>query len=326
MTTAGTTPVATGRLATAVLDEIERVVLGKRDTLELILLGVLAGGHVLIEDLPGLGKTLMARSLPASLAWTSRRIQFTPDLMPADITGAPIYDQRSGEFAFRQGPVFTNLLLADEINRTPPKTQAALLEAMQEGQVTRRWRAPSRCRDPFFVLATQNPIEQEGTYPLPEAQLDRFLDAGASRLSQRPRRGEGCCVSTAATASRPQLRPLVRAGGRAGHARVAGSRTGRRRSGASYIVALVDATRHHPKVVVGASPRGAIAVLQLAKAHAVLAGRDFVLPEDVKAVAIPALAHRLALRPEMWVCRITGKDVVTEVLAQVATPPTRKRQ
>ncbi len=321
MTTTARAPAETGLLAAAVLDEVERVVVGKRDALELILLGVLAGGHVLIEDLPGLGKTLMARSFTQVLGLDFARIQFTPDLLPGDVTGVSIYDRRSGEMVFRPGPVFTHLLLADEINRTPPKTQSALLEAMAEGQVSVDG-VTRGLPQPFVVLATDNPIEYEGTYPLPEAQLDRFLErvsigylsAADEATVLRQHRSDG---------TRPELRRLCKP------ADVLAMRASLDRVQVvddlvGYIVALVDATRHHPKVVVGASPRGAIAVQQLAKAHAVLAGRDFVLPEDVKAVAVPALAHRLALRPEMWVRRITGEDVITELLAQVPTPPTRQ--
>ncbi|MGH3781162.1 MAG: AAA family ATPase [Pseudonocardiaceae bacterium] len=321
MTTTARAPAETGLLATAVLDEVERVVVGKRGALELILLGVLAGGHVLIEDLPGLGKTLMARSLTQVLGLDFTRIQFTPDLLPGDVTGMSVYDRRSGEMVFRPGPVFTHLLLADEINRTPPKTQSALLEAMAEGQVSVDG-VTRGLPQPFVVLATDNPIEYEGTYPLPEAQLDRFLErvsigylsAADEARVLRQHRSDG---------TRPELRRLCKPADvlamRASldFVQVIDDLVG-------YIVALVDATRHHPKVVVGASPRGAIAVQQLAKAHAVLAGRDFALPEDVKAVAVPALAHRLALRPEMWVRRITGEDVITELLAQVPTPPTRQ--
>jgi MoxR-like ATPase len=321
VTTTARAPAETGLLATAVLDEVERVVVGKRDALELILLGVLAGGHVLIEDMPGLGKTLMARSLTQVLGLDFARIQFTPDLLPGDVTGMSVYDRRSGEMVFRPGPVFTHLLLADEINRTPPKTQSALLEAMAEGQVSVDG-VTRALPQPFVVLATDNPIEYEGTYPLPEAQLDRFLErvsigylsAADEATVLRQHRSDG---------TRPELRRLCTP------ADVLAMRASLDRVQVvddlvGYIVALVDATRHHPKVVVGASPRGAIAVQQLAKAHAVLAGRDFVLPEDVKAVAVPALAHRLALRPEMWVRRITGEDVITELLAQVPTPPTRQ--
>jgi MoxR-like ATPase len=313
----------TGTRCGEVLDEVERAVVGKREVLRLVLLGVLAGGHVLIEDLPGLGKTLMARSLASVLGLGFTRIQFTPDLLPGDVTGVSMYDRRTGELAFRPGPVFTNLLLADEINRTPPKTQSALLEAMAEGQVSAEGR-PNPLPRPFVVLATDNPIEYEGTYPLPEAQLDRFLvrvrvgylAAADEAQVLRQHRSDG---------SRPELRQLTTADElQAMRASLDAVRADD--DVVDYIVRLAAATRESPRVQVGASPRGSLAVLQLARAAALLAGRDFVLPEDVKEVAGPALAHRLVLRPELWVRRVTGDEVVAEVLDQVATPTTRPEQ
>jgi MoxR-like ATPase len=305
--------------AAAVLDEVERAVVGKRHALELILLAVLSDGHVLLEDYPGLAKTLIARSFAQATSLQFARIQFTPDLMPSDVTGSSIYDQRSAEFTFLPGPIFTNLLLADEINRAPPKTQAALLEAMQERQVTNEGET-RRLDPPFIVLATQNPIEYEGTYPLPEAQLDRFLirlavgyptrDAEIELLSRRLRRGE----------DEVALQPVVDAATLLEMQRsleevhVSAAIEG-------YIVDLVAATRTSPRLAVGASPRGSLALLKLSRAKAALDGRDFVVPEDVKAVAVPALAHRLTLRPELWVQRIRGEDVVQEALASVPTPP-----
>ena len=321
MTTVDISPAVTGQRARAVLDEVERVVLGKREPLEMILMGVLAGGHVLIEDLPGVGKTLIARSLAHVLGLDFTRIQFTPDLLPGDVTGVSVYDQRTGEMVFKPGPVFTHLLLADEINRTPPKTQSALLEAMAEQQVS----ADGVTRPlpaPFVVLATDNPIEYEGTYPLPEAQLDRFL--ARVRIGYPSAADEARVLrADRVDGTRPELRRLCTP------ADVLAMRASLDEVLAhddvvDYVVALVAATRRHPKVQVGASPRGGIAVLHLAQAHAALAGRDFVLPEDVKAVAAPALAHRLVLRPEMWVRRITGEDVITELLTEVPTPPTRE--
>jgi MoxR-like ATPase len=320
MTPLDVAPAATGQRCQSVLDEVERIIVGKREVLEHILLGIVAGGHVLIEDLPGLGKTLIARCFAQVLGLDFTRIQFTPDLLPGDVTGVSVYNRGTGEMVFHPGPVFTHLLLADEINRTPPKTQSALLEAMAENQVSVEG-ASRPLPQPFVVLATDNPIEHEGTYPLPEAQLDRFLlrvrvgypSAQDEATVLRRHRSDG---------SRPELRRLcsprdvmaMRASLDA--VQIVDDVVG-------YIVGLVDATRHHAKVAVGASPRGALAVLQLAKARAVFAERDFVLPEDVKAVAVAALAHRLVLRPEVWVRRITGEDVVTDVLAQVPTPPTR---
>jgi len=305
--------------AAAILDQVERAVVGKRDALELILLAILADGHVLLEDYPGLAKTLIARSLAHTTSLRFARIQFTPDLMPSDVTGSSVFDQRRSEFEFRPGPIFTNLLLADEINRAPPKTQAALLEAMQERQVTSE--GETRVLDaPFLVLATQNPIEYEGTYPLPEAQLDRFIIRASigyparedeiEMLGRRIERGE----------DEVELRPVVDA------TALVAMQSALETVHVSppiegYIVDLVGATRRARQLAVGASPRGSLALLKLSRAKAALAGRDFVVPEDVKAVAVPALAHRLTLRPELWVQRIRGEDVVAEALESVPTPP-----
>jgi MoxR-like ATPase len=305
----------------AVLDEIGRVVVGKRSALTLILVAVLARGHVLIEDLPGLGKTLIARSFAAALGLEFKRVQFTPDLLPADLLGSTIYDMHSSRFEFRAGPIFTNLLLADEINRTPPKTQAALLEAMAEGQVSIDG-LTHRLPAPFIVLATDNPIEYEGTYPLPEAQLDRFAirlelsylseDEETSMLRSRLSRGSG----------EPTVERIVNA-----H-----DLTAMRDSVEQitvhddvlhYVVSLATATRHHPQVAVGASPRAELDLVQLARSRALLLGRDYVIPEDVKALAVPAVAHRITLRPEMWVRRIQGSDVVEELLRRIPVPRAR---
>ncbi|MFF0367200.1 AAA family ATPase [Micromonospora sp. NPDC005087] len=307
-----------GRLAQAVLDAVGTVVVGKRDALELVLAGILAGGHVLLEDLPGLGKTLTARSFAQALGLDFRRLQFTPDLLPADVTGSFLYDQRNGDFTFRAGPVFTNLLLADEINRTPPKTQSALLEAMQEKQVSVEG-VTYKLDEPFHVLATANPIEYEGTYPLPEAQLDRFLlrvsfgypehdeewEVLRRRMSRRREEAEIKPVVDAATLRSMQaaLEDVV-----------VEDSVGR------YIVALTAATREHPSVLVGASPRGSLALLLLARVRAVFGGRDYVVPEDVKEVAAPALAHRITLRPEMWLRRVDPAFVVGEVLEGTPAP------
>jgi MoxR-like ATPase len=308
----------TARLCERILGEVEQVIVGKRQAMTTVLLGVLASGHILIEDLPGLGKTLLARTFATVLGLQFTRVQFTPDMLPADLTGAMVLDLATGEPAFRPGPVFTGLLLADEINRTPPKTQAALLEAMAEGQVSVDGVTRPLPR-PFVVLATDNPIEYEGTYPLPEAQLDRFMarvslgyldpEGEAEMVRRRLARGSAPPVPAQVTdaagllAMREslesvQLHPDLLA----------------------YVVALIAATRAHPQVTVGASPRGTLAVVQLARGHAVLAGRDFVTPEDIKAVAVPALAHRLVLRPEMWVRQVTGPDVAAEILATVPVP------
>ena len=283
-----------------------------------VLLGVLASGHILIEDLPGLGKTLLARTFATVLGLEFTRVQFTPDMLPADLTGAMVLDLATGEPAFRPGPVFTGLLLADEINRTPPKTQAALLEAMAEGQVSVDG-VTRPLPSPFVVLATDNPIEYEGTYPLPEAQLDRFiarvslgyLDADGEAEMVRRRLARG---------SAPPVPPQVTDAGRLLAMRESLESVQLHPDLLAYVVALVNATRAHPQVTVGASPRGTLAVIQLARGHAVLDGREFVTPEDIKAVAVPALAHRLVLRPEMWVRQVTGQDVAAEVLGSVPVP------
>ena len=305
----------------AVLDEIERVVVGKRSALTLILTAVLARGHVLIEDLPGLGKTLIARSFAAALGLRFTRVQFTPDLLPADLLGSTIYDMQSGRFAFRAGPIFTNLLLADEINRTPPKTQAALLEAMAERQVSidgETHKLPA----PFIVLATDNPIEYEGTYPLPEAQLDRF----AMRLELRylSERDETSMLRRRLErgSADPTVNQVVDA-----HDLLAMRESVEQvtvhEDVLHYVVSLANATRHHPQVAVGASPRAELDLVQLARARALLLGRDYVIPEDVKALATAAVAHRITLRPEMWVRKIQGADVVEELLRRLPVPRAR---
>ena len=304
--------------ANRILDEVERAVVGKREGLELVLMGILADGHVLLEDYPGLAKTLAARSFAQVASIGFNRIQFTPDLMPADVTGSSIWNQRDSEFEFRPGPIFTNLLLGDEINRAPPKTQAALLEAMQERQVTIEGET-HRLGPPFLVIATQNPIEYEGTYPLPEAQLDRFLLRTAfgyparedeiDVLDRRLERGE----------DEVELRPVVdretllEMQAAIEDVHVADSVRG-------YCVDVVAATRASQSAAVGASPRGSLALLKLARVRAALSGRDYVLPDDVKAVAVAALAHRLVLKPELWVQKISAEDVVREVLEIVPTP------
>jgi MoxR-like ATPase len=306
--------------AVAVLDEIERVVVGKRAALTLILTTVLARGHVLIEDLPGLGKTLIARSFAAALGLDFTRVQFTPDLLPADLLGSTVYDMQSGRFEFRRGPIFTNLLLADEINRTPPKTQAALLEAMAEGQVSIDG-ATHPLPKPFVVLATDNPIEYEGTYPLPEAQLDRFAVRlelrylserdEASMLRRRLDRGS----------AEPTVNQVVDAHDLLAM-RESVEQVSVHEDVLHYVVSLAAATRHHPQVAVGASPRAEIDLVQLARARALLLGRDYVIPEDIKALATPAVAHRITLRPEMWVRKIQGSDIVEELLRRLPVPRT----
>jgi MoxR-like ATPase len=302
-----------------ILDEIERVVVGKRRELRLVLLGLLTDGHVLLEDFPGLAKTLAARSFAQVTSMGFARVQFTPDLMPSDVTGSSIWNQRDGDFDFRPGPVFTNLLLADEINRAPPKTQAALLEAMQERQVTIEG-VTHPLERPFLVLATQNPIEYEGTYPLPEAQLDRFVlrtgfgyptvDEEWEILERRlERRVDDVLLQP--VVDRETLLEM----------QTAVERVHLSESVGRYIVDLVAATRANGKAAVGASPRGSLALLKLSRCKAALSGRDFVIPDDVKEVGVSALAHRLVLKPELWVQRLTAEDVVREVLDSVPTPP-----
>ena len=444
------------RRAAAVLDEVGRAVVGKREALELVLAGILAGGHVLIEDLPGLGKTLAARSFAQTLGLDFTRAQFTPDLLPADLTGSFIYDQKEGDFSFRAGPLFTGLLLADEINRTPPKTQAALLEAMQERQVTVEGQT-FVLDPPFHVIATANPVEYEGTYPLPEAQLDRFLlrvtfgyptsDQEWGVLERRlARQREEQVLDFTRAQFTPDLLPADLTGSfiydqkegdfsfRAGplftgllladeinrtppktqaalleamqerQVTVEGQtfvldppfhviatanpveyegtyplpeaqldrfllrvtfgyptsdqewgvlerRLARQReeqvldavthgeglramqsavetvtveeSVGRYCVALAAATRDHPQVLMGASPRGALALMLTGRAYAVIRGRDYVVPEDVKAVAASVLAHRVTIRPELWMSDVTGATVVRSVLNQVPTPGAR---
>jgi len=311
-------PAEVGRVAKAVLDAVGTVVVGKREALELVLSGILSGGHVLLEDLPGLGKTLTARSFAQALGIGFRRLQFTPDLLPADVTGSFLYDQRTHEFTFRAGPVFTNLLLADEINRTPPKTQAALLEAMQERQVSVEG-ATYRLDPPFHVLATANPIEYEGTYPLPEAQLDRFLMRVSFGYPNADEEWDVLRRRMARRQEEAEIEPVVD-GPALLLMQAALEDITVEDSIGRYIVALTSATRAHPQVLVGASPRGSLALLLLSRARAALDGRDFVVPEDVKAVAGPALAHRITLRPEMWLRRIDPASVVAEVLAQTPAP------
>jgi MoxR-like ATPase len=307
-----------GEVASRVLDEIERAIVGKRQQLELILLGVLGDGHVLLEDFPGLAKTLIARSFAQATTLQFSRIQFTPDLMPSDVTGSSIFNQRNSEFEFRPGPIFTNLLLADEINRAPPKTQAALLEAMQERQVTIEGRTNPLDR-PFLVLATQNPIEYEGTYPLPEAQLDRFLLRSGVGYPEREDEWQVLVRRIEREVDEIELTPVMD-----GPALLRMQRALERvhvsEDVGLYMVDLVTATRTSSRAQVGASPRGTLALLKLSRGKAALDGRDFVTPDDVKAVAVPALAHRLTLRPELWVQRVTGDDVVREALETVPTP------
>ena len=307
-----------GRLGGLIVDEIERAVVGKRAAVELVLAGWLADGHVMLEDLPGLAKTLLARSFATTVGVAMARVQFTPDLMPSDVTGSSIWDPSRADFVFRAGPVFTNLLLGDEINRAPPKTQAALLEAMAEHQVTIDGVTRPLPR-PFVVIATQNPVEFEGTYPLPEAQMDRFLlrvglgypAAGDEQEILRRRLDR--------RVDQPALRQVVdRDTFVAMQDALEDVHVSERII--TYVVDLVEATRAHASLQTGASPRGSLALVKLSRAVAALDARDFVTPEDVQRVAVPALAHRVILRPELWVRGLTGDQVIAEVVSSVATP------
>lgn len=319
----GPTPLAVDEIARRsgeILDVVGSVVVGMTEAVELALASILAGGHVLFEDVPGLGKTLAARSLATALGLGFRRVQCTPDLLPADITGSFVYAPAANDFLFRRGPLFTGLLLADEINRTAPKTQSALLEAMAEGQVTvegESFALPA----PFHVIATSNPIEYEGTYALPEAQLDRFTvrlavgypdRAGERRvlLNRVERRHEVATVE-----------PVIDAATL--HAMQSGIETVYVEPDvAGYCVDLAVATREHGSVQVGASPRGSQALMLVARARAVMAGRDFVTPEDVKHVAVPVLAHRLSLTTQAWAGGLLATDVVAAIVRDVPGPPT----
>ena len=301
-----------------ILGALAQVVVGKSTPLEQVLTGMLANGHVLIEDYPGLAKTLIARLFAQALDLEFKRIQFTPDLLPSDVTGSFLYDQRQGRFEFRRGPVFAHLLLADEINRATPKTQSALLEAMQEAQVTVEGERFA-LGPPFLVIATQNPIDLEGTYPLPEAQLDRFLlrvgvgypTVAEEReiLARRRKRAEDE-ARVPPVVSRDDFRAMQRA---LEEVYVADAIE-------QYIVELAQATRGESRVALGASPRGTLALLKLARARAALSRRAFVTPDDVKAMAVPALAHRIILRPELWVTKVSTVQVVEDLLTQVPTP------
>lgn len=305
-------------LGKKVIVEVERAVIGKRDLLEKVMCAALAGGHVLFEDFPGLGKTLIARSFSTALGLDFKRIQFTPDLLPGDITGGYIFNRTKNKFELRKGPVFTNILLADEINRASPKTQSALLEAMQEGQVTLEGETQA-LPEPFIVLATQNPIEYEGTFPLPEAQLDRFmvkLTVGYPNLDEekeilRRRRERQQDEVALMQVMKPKQLSALRALVETVHvdADIEG-----------YIAALVHATRQDRRVSVGSSPRGSLAFLKLARANAALDGRAYVIPDDVKRFGAPVLSHRLILQPEYWMSKSVTSDIVEDVLDKIPVP------
>ncbi|MGB7979577.1 MAG: MoxR family ATPase [Candidatus Nanopelagicales bacterium] len=302
--------------------EVGKAVVGQDAAVTGLVIALLCRGHVLLEGVPGTAKTLMVRALAASLSLDSARLQFTPDLMPGDVTGSLVYDNRTSEFSFRAGPVFTNLLLADEINRTPPKTQASLLEVMEEGQVSVDGQ-PRPLPDPFLVAATQNPIEYEGTYPLPEAQLDRFLLKLSVPLPQRDE--EYGVLARHMAGFDPRDLASAGIGPVAGaedlvRAREAVAQVGVAPEVTAYCVDLARATRTSPSAALGVSPRGAIALLRTARAWAWLAGRDYVTPDDVKALARPALRHRISIRPEAELEGVTADSVIDSVLLGVAVP------
>lgn len=301
-----------------ILDQLSQVIVGKKDALEIIMLSILSDGHALIEDYPGLAKTLMAKSFASALGLEFRRIQFTPDLLPADITGNYILNRTTSQFELRKGPIFANILLADEINRAPPRTQSALLEAMQEKQVTIEG-TTMKLEAPFIVIATQNPIEYEGTYPLPEAQLDRFLvklgvgyptpEEELEIVERRNlRRSDQANIEQVSTredilAMQQQVEDV--------HVEQAVER---------YAIEIVGRTRSHKAVEIGASPRGSLALVKLAKANAWLNGRDYVIPDDVKRVAPPALSHRLILKPEGWLKGEKTVAIIDEIVRDVQVP------
>ncbi len=305
-------------LSKKVIAEVERGVVGKRPLLEMVMATALAGGHVLFEDFPGLGKTLIARSFATALGLSFKRIQFTPDLLPGDITGGYVFNRNKNTFELRKGPVFTNILLADEINRASPKTQSALLEAMQERQVTIEGETLV-LPDPFIVLATQNPIEYEGTFPLPEAQLDRFmvkLTVGYPNMEEekeilRRRRTRMQDEILLYQIMKPKQLPALREEVESVHVDA---------DIEDYIASLVHATRLDRRVAVGASPRGSLAFLKLSRANAAMEGRDYVIPDDVKRYAVAVLSHRLILQPEYWMSQSVNREVIQDVLAKTPVP------
>ncbi len=305
-------------VAKNVIAEVERAVVGKRAALEMILAAALAGGHVLLEDFPGLGKTLVARSFAAVLGLDFKRIQFTPDLLPADITGGYIFNRTTNQFELRKGPIFTNILLADEINRASPKTQSALLEAMQEGQVTLEGET-LRLPDPFIVLATQNPIEYEGTFPLPEAQLDRFMLKLGMGYPTAEEEREILSRRRARTQDEVQLREVASAQ-KLLELRESIESVHVHKDLDAYIVGLVQATREDRRTAVGSSPRGSLAFLKVARAFAALAGRDYVLPDDIKYFANAVLAHRIILQPEYWMSHTVTGEVIRDAILRTAVP------
>ncbi len=309
-------------IAERIANNVEKVIIGKRGEIQLTLVGLLCRGHLLIEDVPGVGKTMLARSIAKSIGCTFRRIQFTPDMLPSDVTGVSVFNQKTCEFEFRPGPVMAQIVLTDEINRATPKTQSALLEAMQERQVTVDG-VTYPIPEPFLVLATQNPIEYEGTFPLPEAQLDRFM----MRISLGyPSPEDEIAILDSQQYLHPvetleqaiEARELLDAQEKVKEVYVDSLVK-------EYIVNLVDATRHHPDIYLGASPRGSLALYKTGRARAAILGRDYVIPDDIKALAMPTLAHRLIVSPSARIKEIDPRAVVEETLQSVPVPGTRAR-
>ncbi len=306
------------RISNGIIDEVAKVIVGKREVLDLVMLNILSAGNILFEDYPGLAKSLMSNTFSQASGCDFRRIQFTPDLLPADITGIYMYNQKKGEFEFRPGPVFTNFLLADEINRAPPKTQAALLETMQERQVSVEGHTHVLDK-PYVVMATQNPTEQEGTYPLPEAQMDRFLMKLSVGYPERPdeveilrrRQSRGKDEAEVQAVTSPEqivkMQQVI-------------EKVHLREDILKYITEIVWRTREDERVYVGASPRGSAALFKLGRSNAVLNGRDYVTPDDIKRIVNPTLAHRLILKPETRIQGITPEEILEDIMADVPVP------
>jgi len=301
-----------------VVEEVGRVIVGKQDVLKKIMVGILAGGHVLFEDYPGLAKTMIVRCFSQTLGCDFSRIQFTPDLLPSDITGTYVFNQKTGEFQLRRGPLFANIILADEINRAPPKTQAALLEAMQEKQVTLEGKT-KKLAEPFIVFATQNPIEYEGTYPLPEAQLDRFLMRISIGYPTHDQEKEIIDRRIQRKKEEFNLRTMVSARELVGMQQAC-ERIFVHESIKEYIVNIVTKTRGNTSIEIGASPRASLALMKLGRAHAAYEARDFVIPDDVKMFASEVLSHRIILKQELWYRRVSPISVIGDLVESIPVP------
>lgn len=311
-------PEAVATAASEVLNEVERAIVGKRDAVALVLVGILAGGHVLLEDVPGTAKTSIVRALSQVLGLRMARIQFTPDLMPADVTGSTVYDRENNRFSFQPGPIFANLVLGDEINRATPKTQAAMLEAMQERQVTIDGTSHA-LPAPFVVVATQNPVEYEGTYPLPEAQLDRFMLRTAVGYPTSDEEWDIVRLRAERRTEEVTLQAMLDAG-RVLELRSVVEQVTVEESIGRYLVELVRTTRSVAGVEVGASPRATLALMQASRALAAVRSRSYVLPDDVKTLAVSCLAHRLTLRPDLWLRGTRPEDIVQQCVDRLPVP------